>query len=187
MGQIRKTAGRMRRECRECPERFFPPPPVSDMYHGTSVSQVPRSLFSGFLRSRLRVKRSQHSRCMRNPQFYVSGKRPMPWSHSQTGITMTIRVLVRVYVGKLSQHGAFKCPGVASSALKMKLLCQLSRLISPPLWWISKHWWSYFHHWDQVTHEKHISIKQWEAITHQWSNFHGSLGKLSLEYNMAQQ
>ena len=28
--------------------------------------------------SRWRGKRSRHSRCMRNPQFYLSGKRPMP-------------------------------------------------------------------------------------------------------------
>ena len=35
------------------------------------------SLTSGFLWSRWRGKRSRHSRRMRNPQFYVSGKRPM--------------------------------------------------------------------------------------------------------------
>ena len=46
---------------------FSPPPRVSDldMHHG------------GFLWSRWRGKRSWHSRCMRNPQFCVSGKRPM--------------------------------------------------------------------------------------------------------------
>ena len=32
---------------------------------------------SGFLWSRWRGKRSRHSRRMRNPQFYVSGKRPI--------------------------------------------------------------------------------------------------------------
>ena len=36
------------------------------------------SLTSGFLWSLWRGKRSRHSRHMRNPQFYVSGKRPMP-------------------------------------------------------------------------------------------------------------
>ena len=35
------------------------------------------SLTSGFLWSRWRGKRSRHSRRMRNPQFHVSGKRPM--------------------------------------------------------------------------------------------------------------
>ena len=55
------------------------PPLVSepDMHHGTCMTRVswciPGSLTSGFLWSRWRWKRSRHSRCMRNPQFYVSG------------------------------------------------------------------------------------------------------------------
>ena len=59
-----------------------PPPRVSDpnMHHGTCVTHVtwymPGSLTSDFLWSRWRGKRSRHSRGMRNPQFYVSGKRP---------------------------------------------------------------------------------------------------------------
>ena len=63
------------------PGTFSPPPRVSDpdMHHGTCVTHVPwcmsGSLTSGFLRSRWRGKRSRHSR--RNPQFYVSGKRPI--------------------------------------------------------------------------------------------------------------
>ena len=52
-----------------------------DMHHGTCVTHVPwcmpGSLTSGFIWSRWRGKRSRHSRHMRNPQFYVSGKRPM--------------------------------------------------------------------------------------------------------------
>ena len=61
----------------------FPPPPRisdSDMHHGTCVTHeplcMPGSLTRGFLWSRWRGKRSQHSRCMRNLQFCVSGKRP---------------------------------------------------------------------------------------------------------------
>ena len=54
-----------------------------DMPHGTCVTHapwcMPGSLTSGFLWSRWREKRSRHSRRMRNPQFYVSGKRPMSW------------------------------------------------------------------------------------------------------------
>ena len=62
---------------------FSPLPWVSnpDMHHGTCVTHVPwwipGSLCSGFLWSRWRGKRSRHSRRMRNPQLYVSGKRPM--------------------------------------------------------------------------------------------------------------
>ena len=59
------------------------PPRVSnpDMHHGTCVMHVPwcmpGSLSSGFPWGQWRGKRSRHLRCMRNPQFYVSGKRPM--------------------------------------------------------------------------------------------------------------
>ena len=79
--QICKKCGlRMRRECRES---FPPPSQVSnpDMHHGTCMTHVPwcmpGSLTSGFLWSRWRGKRSRHSRRMRNPQIYVSGKRPI--------------------------------------------------------------------------------------------------------------
>ena len=51
------------------------------MHHGTCVTHVPwcmlESLTSGYFWSRWRGKRSRHFRCMRNPQFWVSGKRPM--------------------------------------------------------------------------------------------------------------
>ena len=65
------------------PGTFSPPPRISDpdMHQGTCVTHVPwcmpESLTSGFLWSRWRGKRSRHSLRMRNPQFYVSGKRPM--------------------------------------------------------------------------------------------------------------
>ena len=70
------------------PGTFSPSPRVSDpdMHHGTCVTHVswctPGSLTSGFLWSRWRGKRSRHSRRMRNQQFYVSGKRPMPRQQS---------------------------------------------------------------------------------------------------------
>ena len=59
------------------PGAFSPPQRASDpdMRHGTWC--MPGSLTSGFLWTRWRGKRSRHSRCMRNPQIYVSGKRPM--------------------------------------------------------------------------------------------------------------
>ena len=65
------------------PGTFSPPPWVSDpdMHHGTCVTHVswcmPGSMISCFLWSRWRGKRSRQSRRMRNPQFYVSGKRPI--------------------------------------------------------------------------------------------------------------
>ena len=65
------------------PGTFSATPRVSDpyMHHGMCVTHVPwcmlGSLTTGFLWSRWRVKHSRHSSRMRNPQFYVSGKRPM--------------------------------------------------------------------------------------------------------------
>ena len=65
------------------PGKFSPPLRFSGpgMRHGTCVTHVPwcmpGSLTSGFLWSRWREKRSRHSRRMGNPQFCVSGKRPM--------------------------------------------------------------------------------------------------------------
>ena len=51
------------------------------MHHGTCVTRVPWckpwSLTSTFLWSWWRVKRSRHSRRMRNTQFYASVKRPI--------------------------------------------------------------------------------------------------------------
>ena len=66
---------------------FSTQPPVSDpnMHHGTCVMHLllcmPGALTSGFLWSRWRGKRSRHSWRMRNPQFYVSGERPMARGH----------------------------------------------------------------------------------------------------------
>ena len=69
------------------PGMFSPRSGVSDpaMHHGKCVTQVPccmpESLTSTFLWSRCWGKRSRHSLRMRNPQFCVSGKRPMThWS-----------------------------------------------------------------------------------------------------------
>ena len=62
---------------------FSLPPRDSDpdMHHGTCVTRVPWCLpgsqTGGFLWSRKWGKRSQHSRRMRNQQFYVSDKRPV--------------------------------------------------------------------------------------------------------------
>ena len=52
-----------------------------DMHHSTCVTHMPwymsESLTSGFLWSQWWWKRSGHSWGMSNPQFYISGKRPM--------------------------------------------------------------------------------------------------------------
>ena len=83
------------------PGAFFPPPLVSDadMHHGTCMTHVPRctpgSLTNGFLWVQWQGKRSRHTRRMCNPQFYVSGKRPI-----------TLRSCERHIV---SPHWSFDC------------------------------------------------------------------------------
>ena len=65
------------------PETFSLPLQVSDsdMHHDTCVTHVPwclpGSLTGGFFWSQWRGKRSRHSRRMRNPQLYESGRRPI--------------------------------------------------------------------------------------------------------------
>ena len=79
------------------PGTFSPPPRVSDpdMHHGMCMTHMPRcmpgSLTCGFLWSRWRGKRSQHCRRMRNPQFYVSGKRSMQMMRSLVGSRPVIK------------------------------------------------------------------------------------------------
>ena len=71
----------------EIPRTFFPSPRTSDpdMHHGTCVARAPWcmhvSLISDFLEVGGGGLRSRQYRRMRNPQIYVSGKRPM-WATS---------------------------------------------------------------------------------------------------------
>ena len=113
---------RMHRECRE---RFSSPPGATDpdMHHGKCVTHVPwcmpGSLTSSFLWNlRWWGKRSRHSQCMRNPQFYVSGKRPMlmrhthqsPWTLSvlcyqpvNISVCSSVRACMRVRISPIVQ------------------------------------------------------------------------------------
>ena len=71
----------MRRECRErFPHiRIQRKPLVNNpgMHYGTCVTHLLWCM-SASLTLRWLGKRSRHSQCMRNPQIYVSGKRPTP-------------------------------------------------------------------------------------------------------------
>ena len=66
---------RMRRECRErFPRHRLQRKPLvkdPDMHHARTVMHV------GIVNPRWRGKRSRHSRRMRHPQYYVSGKKPV--------------------------------------------------------------------------------------------------------------
>ena len=76
------------------PGTFSPTPRVSDpdMHHGTCMPHVPwcmaGSLTRGFIWSRWRGK---HSRRIRNPQFYISAKRPV----EQYGFVYKVYILCR--------------------------------------------------------------------------------------------
>ena len=80
LARIRKTEGCA---CAGNAGNVSLPPRVSDpdMHHGTCLTHVPWGmpglLTSGFLWNQWRGKHYRHSRRMLNPQFYVSGKRPM--------------------------------------------------------------------------------------------------------------
>ena len=60
------------------PGTFSPPPWVNDPDMHVPWC-MPRSITSGFHWNRWRGKRSRHSRRMRDPKFYVSGKRVIYW------------------------------------------------------------------------------------------------------------
>ena len=82
---------RMRLECRErFPRHQLQRKPLVS---NPGVTHVPWCL-SGSLTCGGQEKRSQHSRCMRNPQFYVSGKRPM----GRQGLTRCVYYLVAAIV-----------------------------------------------------------------------------------------
>ena len=82
---------------------------------------VPGLLTGGFLWSRWRGRRSRHSRGMRNPQFYVSGKRPISIVAVQAGqqgrispvnthtSIIFLRIILksgkRIYSPKISDYG----------------------------------------------------------------------------------
>ena len=69
---------------------------------------MPGSLTSGFLWSRWRGKCSRHSRRMRNPQFYVSGKRPMP----SEGCLLTVGVICQWAGEPMPSEGCLLTVGV---------------------------------------------------------------------------
>ena len=112
------------------PGTFSLPPPASDpdMHHGTCVTHVPwcmpGSLSNQFRWSRWREKRSRHSRRMRNPQFYVSGKRPMGESSGRKNANVKIP-MANVNFDGLVQD----CRN--SSALAMELLQSCTK---PSIW-----------------------------------------------------
>ena len=83
------------RMCRECPKRFLRQRVRDpDMHHGTCVTHVPwcmpGSLTRGFFRNQWWGKRSWR---LRNPQFYLCGKRPIYWRLTWTLYMETFAVL----------------------------------------------------------------------------------------------
>ena len=88
-------------------------PPVSDpgMHNGTCTTHVPWCL-SGSL---ARGKRSRHSRRMREPQFYVSGKRPIEDCKDICRETTGFYELHRLYSGYCSMS-------IAARHSKLKMI-----------------------------------------------------------------
>ena len=83
------------------PVTFSPQPRISGTHNGTCVMHIPwcmlGSLTSSFLWSQWWEKRSRHSQRMRNPQFYVSGKRPMGHWQAAKGEMYTYFLIITLY------------------------------------------------------------------------------------------
>ena len=106
------------------PGTCSPRPRVSepDMHHGTCTSYVPwcmsGSLTSGFLSSQWRGKRFRHSRGGGNPQFCVSGKKPMATRKSRNCDMTSCQCTLALHRATMSFGGANikvtrdKCPVV---------------------------------------------------------------------------
>ena len=88
---------------------FSPPPRLSDpdMHHGTRVTHMswsmPGSLTNVFIRIWWFGNRSQYSLRMRNPQFYVSGKRPIVAKGKQPMISISFRYYFTVFGTTMTQ------------------------------------------------------------------------------------
>ena len=100
----------------------FSPPPTSNETAGYRDARA--VMHVGIVNPRFLGKRSRHSRRMRNPQFYVSGKRPIEttrihglhkstrhWydhskpkaQHSSINVSCTQHVFIYVYPGMLNE------------------------------------------------------------------------------------
>ena len=134
---------RMRRECRERFPRFTHVPWC-----------MTRSLTIGFLWSRWRGKCSRHSRCMRNLQFCVSGKRPirhvarrplgwllswytvMPMEFMWRSDTCRFHPWVPAYSnetfsGSISWHSCSSAPFCIVNVISEKSDCLIAMVLSP--------------------------------------------------------
>ena len=111
---------------------FSLPPRVSDpdMRRGTCLPHVPwwmsGSLTSGFVWSRWRGRLSQHSRCMRNLQFHVSGKSLIacPISATNKGVTNRQSSRIRVFLQPPSEMG-LQIERISGNTITM--LCHAAR------------------------------------------------------------
>ena len=102
------------------PGTFSPSPRVRDpdMHHGTCVTHVPRcipgSLTSSFFWSRWRGKRSRR---MRNPQFYVSGKKSI--------LVIAVPDIILPMVAIVTAQGRMTSSWMTCSVLTIRI---------PPVW-----------------------------------------------------
>ena len=124
MGLLPDTQNSGLRMHREFRERFLATVGKRSRHASRHVRDA--LLTSGFLWSRRRGKHSRHSRGMRNPQFYVSGKRPMSWRlHSKlpypSASSSTSAVLVSTAASALAT--------MASSSLATIVAGQLSTAV----------------------------------------------------------
>ena len=164
----------MRRECRErIPQhRFQRKPLVSDpgMYHGTCVTHVPwwrhvrharAVMHVGIANLRWRGKCSRHSLRMRNPQFYVSGMRPITWfQHSDTNPIPKIHC---VFLSGLLSKGLYTLNGKMSYQQIPQILNAWRPRHWPPF--SKRHFQTHFREWLYIDFDGNFT-----EIHYQWSN-----------------
>ena len=96
----------------------------------------------GIANMRWRGKRSRHSRRMRNPQFYVSGKRPMevfPWD--TTTRESFVSILGKLLRNMNFDYNAWKHKSVMYILLFLRLLWHLAPLFENVL---ILHWYAWY-------------------------------------------
>ena len=139
------------------PGTFLASPRVSDtdMHHGTCMTHVPwcmpGSLTSGFLWSRWRGKHSRHFPRMRNPQFYVSGKRPIEYPQVFMLLSCVAVISSLYYTIWLINPECFRVTEfywwISSDLLIAK----------PPMNSIGSYWWKF-----------HICVRLWRCAIKQY-------------------
>ena len=160
------------------------PPRVSDpdMHHGTCVTHVPwcmpGSLTGDVFWSRWRVKRSRHSRRMRNSKFCVSGKRPIIWRCGICNIIANFTIVVATQAFYYRNDNIFKLWEWLNDEIQF-YLCKFNCVQ------ISFHPGKSFIYWTaQFSHQTKIMHTEFNWVTYVLFNSTIKIPILSISYHV---